>query len=113
MLQPRVDQGRDGGQSYRDQPPANHNTVSPPCLSLTWCLSVMGTCLDTRTQYLLLTDEHEEDDLVPDLPEAQTLLASLQSKIHFRSTYQISLSIVSNLSSSSQYWAELDLIMID
>ena len=97
--------------------PITTQSVLRVCLSPGVCLSWRhgeNVCLDTRTQYLLLTDEHEEDDLVPDLPEAQTLLASLQSKIHFRSTYQISLSIVSNLSSSSsQYWAELDLIMID
>ena len=87
------------------RPATSQSQHSQSSVSVSHLVSVcvMGTCLDTRTQYLLLTDEHEEDDLVPDLPQAQTLHASLQSKIHFRSTYQISLSIVSNLSSSSQY----------
>ena len=85
------------------------------CLSPGVCLSWRhgeNVCLDTRTQYLLLTDEHEEDDLVPDLPEAQTLLASLQSKIHFRSTYQISLSPLCPILAAAAC-IELDLIMID
>ena len=95
--------------------PITTQSVLRVCLSPGVCLSWRhgeNVCLDTRTQYLLLTDEQQEDDLVPDLPQAQTLHASLQSKIHFRSTYQISLSPLCPILAAAAS-IELDLIMID
>ena len=121
MLQLSGGQGGDGGQSYRGQPSANHNSAAHLVLWSSYTGSVCLALHDTGEMFVLTSGENiildrtllmmnlrmtmSRFQTCPRLLSQVTtgsLLAwcCLQSRFHFRSTYQISLLLFQTVS----YW---------